>query len=43
LPTTGGYTAVLPPGDLQYDCGRLSAFNAVYHPTWGRVKSISRP
>jgi len=43
LPTTGGYTAVLPLGDLQYDCGRLSAFNAVYHPTWGRVKSISRP
>jgi hypothetical protein len=43
LLTSGNYTAVLPLGDLQYDCGRLSAFNAVYHPTWGQVKSITRP
>jgi acid phosphatase type 7 len=43
LLTSGGYTAVLPVGDEQYNCGELSAFNAVYDPTWGRVKSISKP
>ena len=35
--------AVLPLGDIQYDSASLSNINAVYHPTWGRVKSISRP
>jgi len=39
----GGYSAVLPLGDNQYNSGSLSQFNAVYDPTWGRVKSISRP
>ncbi len=39
----GGYDAVLPVGDLQYECGELSAFQAVYDPSWGQVKSISRP
>jgi len=43
LLTSGGYTAVLPIGDPQYNCGELSAFNAVYDPTWGRVKSITKP
>jgi hypothetical protein len=43
LLTAGGYDAVLPVGDTQYDCGQLSAFQAVYDPTWGQVKSISHP
>jgi hypothetical protein len=38
-----GLAAVLPLGDIQYDSASLSAIQAVYHPTWGRVKSISRP
>jgi acid phosphatase type 7 len=35
--------AVLPLGDIQYDSASLSNIQAVYDPTWGRVKSISRP
>jgi acid phosphatase type 7 len=35
--------AVLPLGDIQYDSSTLSNIMAVYDPTWGRVKSISRP
>lgn len=35
--------AVLPLGDNQYETGQLSAFFESYDPTWGRVKSISRP
>jgi hypothetical protein len=35
--------AVLVPGDIQYDKGQLSNFRKVYDPTWGRVKSITRP
>ena len=35
--------AVLPLGDIQYDSASLSNIMAVYDPTWGRVKSISRP
>ena len=35
--------AVLPLGDIQYDSASLSNILAVYDPTWGRVKSISRP
>ena len=35
--------AVLPLGDLQYQDGDLASFQAVYHPTWGRFKAISRP
>ncbi len=38
-----GIAAVLPLGDDQYYCGSLAAFNAVYNPTWGRVKSITHP
>jgi len=43
LLVNGGYAAVLPLGDEQYNSGSLSQFNAVYAPTWGRVKSISHP
>ncbi|HEY3247388.1 MAG TPA: metallophosphoesterase [bacterium] len=35
--------AVLVLGDLQYDDGALRKFQQSYHPTWGRVKDISRP
>ena len=38
-----GFTAVLTLGDTQYHVGSLSDFNAVFDPTWGRVKSIIRP
>ena len=43
LLVNGDYNAVLPLGDMQYDCSPASAFAASYDPTWGRVKSISRP
>jgi hypothetical protein len=35
--------AVLTLGDTQYEYGTLSAFQASYHPSWGRRKSITRP
>jgi hypothetical protein len=35
--------AVLPLGDIQYDSATTARIDAVYAPTWGRVKSISRP
>ena len=38
-----GLAAVLPLGDIQYNSASLSNIMAVYDPTWGRVKSISRP
>jgi hypothetical protein len=38
-----GLSAVLPLGDNQYTDGTLSKYQAVYDPTWGRVKSITRP
>ena len=37
------FAAVLSLGDNQYYCGSLAAFNSVYGPTWGRVKSITHP
>jgi hypothetical protein len=43
LLATGSYDAVLPVGDTQYECGELSAFQAVYGPTWGQFKAISHP
>lgn len=43
LLTARSYDAVLPLGDLQYECGAPSAFQAVYDPTWGQVKAISHP
>ena len=40
-----GVSAVLPVGDLQYECGGLAAFTApgAYDSTWGRFKSITFP
>jgi hypothetical protein len=38
-----GLSAVLPLGDIQYEDGAYSKFLASYDPTWGRVKSITRP
>ena len=38
-----GLAAVLPLGDIQYERGSLDAFQTYYDPTWGRVKSITRP
>jgi Tol biopolymer transport system component len=45
---TGGVpnvSAVLPVGDLQYECGGLASFMASYDPTWGRpaLKAITHP
>jgi hypothetical protein len=39
----GGYDAVLPLGDQQYNAGSASAFAASYHPSWGRLDSIAHP
>jgi len=39
----GNLAAVLPLGDIQYNSASLSNIMAVYDPTWGRVKPISRP
>jgi hypothetical protein len=38
-----GFAAVLSLGDNQYYCGSLSAFQASYGPSWGRVKAITHP
>jgi hypothetical protein len=38
-----GLAAVLPLGDIQYNSASLTKILQVYDPTWGRVKSISRP
>jgi calcineurin-like phosphoesterase family protein len=35
--------AVLPLGDIQYDSASAANIQAVYAPTWGRVKAISHP
>jgi acid phosphatase type 7 len=43
LLVAGNYDAVLPLGDIQYECGQTSAYQSVYDPTWGRVKAQSRP
>jgi hypothetical protein len=34
---------VLPLGDIQYDSATTARISAVYAPTWGRLKAISRP
>jgi hypothetical protein len=39
----GGFANVLPLGDNQYECGGFNAYLQSYDPTWGRVKSITRP
>ena len=38
-----GYAAVLVLGDIQYEAGALGAFAASYHPTWGRLRAVTRP
>jgi hypothetical protein len=38
-----GADAVLPLGDEQYECGQLSAFQAVYARSWGQLNGISHP
>jgi hypothetical protein len=43
LLTGAGLAAVLPLGDLQYERGALDAFQKFYEPSWGRVKSLTRP
>ena len=36
-------TAVLPLGDLQYECGDAAEFGHAYSATWGQFKSVSHP
>jgi acid phosphatase type 7 len=43
LKSQGGLAAVLPLGDTQYESGTLTAFRGSYRPSWGRLKSITRP
>jgi hypothetical protein len=38
-----GLAAVLVLGDNQYECSGYQAILGSYDPTWGRVKSITRP
>jgi acid phosphatase type 7 len=39
----GHYAAVLTLGDTQYEDGAYEKFVASYDPSWGRVKSITKP
>ena len=43
LLVNGRFSAVLPLGDIQYECGTLSEFTRSYDLSWGRVKPITRP
>src|SRR5919106_4464489 len=43
LLVNAGLAAVLPLGDVQYQCGGYQAFLQSYDLSWGRVKSISHP
>jgi hypothetical protein len=43
LLVSGGYVAVMPLGDTQYEDGALAKFQASYHPTWGRVLDMTYP
>ena len=43
LLVNAGLAAVLPLGDIQYDCGSASEFAGSYNLSWGRVKAITRP
>jgi acid phosphatase type 7 len=43
LVVNAGLSAVITLGDNQYDTGKLSSFEQVFDPTWGRVKSIMHP
>ena len=39
----GAPDVVMPLGDLQYENGTYTKFMQGYDPSWGRVKSITRP
>jgi acid phosphatase type 7 len=43
LLVNAGLAAVLPLGNNQYGRGTPSAYRRSYNPSWGRVKSITRP
>jgi hypothetical protein len=43
LVVNAGLSAVLPLGDIQYECGGSTEFTRSYAPSWGRVKPITRP
>jgi acid phosphatase type 7 len=43
LLAAGNYDAVVPVGDLQYECGQPAAYTAVYDPSWGQFKAKTRP
>jgi Ca2+-binding RTX toxin-like protein len=40
---TGGVSAVLALGSIQYCCGTLAAFQASYNTSWGAAKAITHP
>jgi peptidoglycan/xylan/chitin deacetylase (PgdA/CDA1 family) len=42
-PLLEGVDAVLPLGDVQYDCGGTAAFAQSYDPSWGVLKPITHP
>jgi acid phosphatase type 7 len=39
----GAPDAVLPLGDVQYECGGLADFQRFYDPSWGRLRSVTHP
>lgn len=43
LLVAGDPDAVLPLGDVQYECGGLQAFLDSFDPSWGRLKAVTRP
>jgi acid phosphatase type 7 len=43
LLVSGGFVAVMPLGDNQYEDGALAKFQGSYHPTWGRVNDMVHP
>lgn len=43
LAITRNPDAVLTLGDNQYENGARAKFDAAYHPTWGRLKSVTHP
>jgi hypothetical protein len=43
LLVSGDLAKVLLLGDNQYDSAKASAFQTAFEPSWGRVRSITRP
>nr|MBA2641719.1 metallophosphoesterase [Actinomycetota bacterium] len=43
LLVAGDYAAVLTLGDNQYEDGAYDKYTASYGPSWGRVKSVTKP